>query len=60
MAHGVVKKGERLACPVDDSGQFTEEVTDFAGQHVKVRHMSETFGPVNDAVHDIRMLTRTS
>lgn len=39
MTNNVIKKGERLVCPVDDSGRFTAEVTDFAGQHVKVRHM---------------------
>ncbi|XP_062520478.1 isoleucine--tRNA ligase, cytoplasmic-like [Corticium candelabrum] len=35
MTNNVIKKGERLVCPVDDSGRFTAEVTDFAGQHVK-------------------------
>ena len=35
MEHGVIKKGGKLPCPVDDSGKFTAEVTDFVGQHVK-------------------------
>lgn len=36
LAHGVIKKGDKVPCPVDDQGQFTEEVTDFSGMHVKV------------------------
>jgi len=35
LAHGVIEKGEGLPCPVDLNGRFTEEVTDFAGKHVK-------------------------
>lgn len=35
IAAGVVEKGEGLPCPVDLSGRFTDEVPDFAGQHVK-------------------------
>jgi isoleucyl-tRNA synthetase len=35
MSQSVIKKGEGLVCPVDDSGRFTSEVTDFAGQYVK-------------------------
>lgn len=34
---GVISKGEDLPCPVDAAGRFTAEVTDFAGQYVKVR-----------------------
>ncbi|CAM9582566.1 unnamed protein product [Chrysoparadoxa australica] len=34
-AHGIVAKGEDMPCPVDASGNFTAEVTDFAGQYVK-------------------------
>ena len=37
MQYGVFKKGDSVVCPVDSSGRFTKEVTDFAGQHVKVR-----------------------
>ncbi|XP_028405493.1 isoleucine--tRNA ligase, cytoplasmic-like [Dendronephthya gigantea] len=35
LAHGVIKKGDKVPCPVDNQGQFTEEVTDFNGIHVK-------------------------
>lgn len=37
LANGVLQKGGKLVCPVDDTGCFTSEVTDFAGQYVKVR-----------------------
>lgn len=33
---GIVLKGESVVCPVDYSGRFTDEVTDFKGQYVKV------------------------
>lgn len=32
---GIVGKGEGLPCPVDASGRFTSEVSDFAGRFVK-------------------------
>jgi len=35
LAHGVILKGENIPCPVDESGRFTSEVTDFAGRYVK-------------------------
>jgi isoleucyl-tRNA synthetase len=35
MEHGIITKGGRLPCPVDDSGRFTAEVRDFVGVHVK-------------------------
>ncbi|CAB4014371.1 Isoleucine--tRNA ligase, cytoplasmic, partial [Paramuricea clavata] len=35
LAHGVIKKGDKVPCPVDNQGQFTEEVTDFEGLYVK-------------------------
>lgn len=31
LAHGIIEKGGFLPCPVDDSGHFTEEVSDFNG-----------------------------
>ncbi|XP_071961257.1 isoleucine--tRNA ligase, cytoplasmic-like [Antedon mediterranea] len=34
LEHGVITK-EMVVCPVDESGKFTKEVTDFAGQYVK-------------------------
>ena len=30
------RRGDTVVCPVDSSGLFTEEVTDFKGQYVKV------------------------
>lgn len=36
LAHGVISAEEMPPCPIDDSGRFTSEVTDFVGQHVKV------------------------
>ena len=40
MAAGILRKGGRLICPVDDTGCFTSEVPDFAKQHVKVSPLS--------------------
>ena len=37
MGNGIFKKGETVVCPVDASGCFTAEVTNFNGQYVKVR-----------------------
>lgn len=33
--YGIFKKGDNVVCPVDASGCFTPEVTDFKGQYVK-------------------------
>ncbi|KAG8843859.1 isoleucine--tRNA ligase [Tulasnella sp. 330] len=35
VANGVVRADEMPPCPIDDSGKFTKEVPDFAGQYVK-------------------------
>lgn len=35
LAHGVIKRDQEIVCPVDPSGKFTTEVTDFQGQYVK-------------------------
>jgi len=35
LRHGVINRGEAIACPIDDNGRFTDEVPDFKGQHVK-------------------------
>jgi isoleucyl-tRNA synthetase len=35
LAAGVIARGEAVPCPVDESGLFTEPVSDFAGRHVK-------------------------
>nr|XP_054751612.1 isoleucine--tRNA ligase, cytoplasmic-like [Lytechinus pictus] len=34
IEHGIISK-EQVVCPVDASGRFTSEVTDFVGQYVK-------------------------
>jgi len=36
IAHGVLREDESPPCPIDDKGHFTKEVTDFAGEYVKV------------------------
>ena len=36
LKYGILKKGETVVCPVDASGRFTDEVTDFKGKYVKV------------------------
>lgn len=36
IASGVVAKGVSVPCPVDAAGRFLPEVTDFAGEYVKV------------------------
>ena len=36
MRYGIFHKGEAVVCPVDASGLFTSEITDFKGQYVKV------------------------
>lgn len=35
LAHGVIRKGTNVPCPVDSNGRFTPDVRDFVGQHVK-------------------------
>jgi isoleucyl-tRNA synthetase len=35
LAHGVITKDSEIVCPIDESGCFLPEVTDFAGQYVK-------------------------
>lgn len=32
---GIIKKGEDIVCPIDADGNFTSEVSDFAGRYVK-------------------------
>ncbi|XP_065901087.1 isoleucine--tRNA ligase, cytoplasmic-like isoform X3 [Dysidea avara] len=33
--YGVIRKDEQVVCPVDETGCFTSQVTDFMGQYVK-------------------------
>ncbi|XP_062589375.1 LOW QUALITY PROTEIN: isoleucine--tRNA ligase, cytoplasmic-like [Saccostrea cucullata] len=35
LRYGVITRDMKIICPVDASGKFTEEVTDFKGQYVK-------------------------
>ncbi|KAH8370827.1 hypothetical protein KR093_005139 [Drosophila rubida] len=35
LAAGLITKSSDVICPVDDTGRFTAEVSDFAGQYVK-------------------------
>ncbi|XP_037960684.1 isoleucine--tRNA ligase, cytoplasmic [Teleopsis dalmanni] len=35
LANGIITKSSKVLCPVDDSGRFTEDATDFVGQYVK-------------------------
>eukprot|EP00668_Euglena_longa_P014268 GGOE01018247.1.p1 GENE.GGOE01018247.1~~GGOE01018247.1.p1 ORF type:complete len:1070 (+),score=313.51 GGOE01018247.1:91-3300(+) len=35
LKYGIVKKGQGVVCPIDASGRFTPEITDFAGQYIK-------------------------
>jgi len=35
LEHGVFRLGEKLVCPVDADGRFTDEVPEFQGQNVK-------------------------
>jgi len=35
LKYGIVKKGQGVVCPVDESGRFTHEVVDFTGQYIK-------------------------
>jgi isoleucyl-tRNA synthetase len=36
LAHNILTPEEMPPCPVDDSGKFTNEVPDFAGEYIKV------------------------
>ena len=36
LHNGIFQKGSDVVCPVNASGRFTSEVTDFSGQYVKV------------------------
>ena len=37
LAAGIITKDMDMVCPVDASGKFTDPVTHFKGQYVKVR-----------------------
>lgn len=42
MDFDIIQKDSVPVCPVDASGCFTAEVTDFAGQYVKVSGLGES------------------
>lgn len=42
MDFNIIQKDSVPVCPVDASGCFTAEVTDFAGQYVKVSGLEES------------------
>ena len=37
MENEIVRADEMPPCPIDESGRFTKEVPDFAGQYIKVQ-----------------------
>lgn len=53
LAHNVIAKDSAIVCPVDSSGRFTQEVSDFAGQYIKdadkaiIKHLKEHGRMVN-------------
>ena len=49
LAYEIIGEDEMPPCPIDDAGKFTSEVSDFAGQYVKVNLLY-------DCVHDVRGL----
>ena len=49
LAYEIIGEDEMPPCPIDDAGKFTSEVSDFAGQYVKVNLLY-------DFVHDVRGL----
>lgn len=42
MEFNIIQRDQEPICPVDASGCFTAEVTDFAGQYVKVSDILDT------------------
>lgn len=39
LAYGIITKDMDILCPVDPSGCFTDPVSDFLGQYVKVGYL---------------------
>lgn len=35
LKHGIIVKGGKIVCPIDDNGCFTSEVSDYSGVYVK-------------------------
>ena len=44
LKYGIITKGMDMVCPVDASGRFTDEVTDFKGQYIKVKDDNSLMG----------------
>lgn len=42
LKYGIITKDMEMICPVDASGKFTAEVTDFNGLYIKVTKKSLT------------------
>ena len=60
LRYNVFKKGDRVVCPVDASGRFTDEITDFKGQYVKVSGVITHSHTHSLSLVICRMLTRLS
>ncbi len=63
LAYEVIDADEMPPCPIDDAGRFTSDVSDFAGQYVKVsilRDISYDARGAYTIVHFTRMRTRKS
>lgn len=41
LKYGIISRDMKIICPVDASGKFTSEVTDFKGQYVKVIYIQD-------------------
>lgn len=50
LANGIITPDELPPCPIDDAGKFTQEVPDFAGEHVKVRLYLCKQGPLKRGI----------
>lgn len=46
IANGIISVEELPPCPIDDVGCFTPVVSDFAGEYVKVKKHSRSFGAI--------------
>lgn len=53
LSHGVLTKDQEIICPVDFSGKFTAEVTDFCGLYVKDadKHIIKYLKSIERLVH---------
>ena len=49
LAYEVIDADEMPPCPIDDAGRFTSDVSDFAGQYVKVSMLRDISNDVRGA-----------